>query len=554
MVVANKKIQQIQLFAVFLLMAACSGPETSMVATEIRNPVLPGFYPDPSICRVDSDYYLVNSTFSWYPGVPIFHSRDLRNWKQIGHVLERPAQLNLDSLGVSQGIFAPDISYHKGTFYLVTTLIGHGGNFFVTAKNPAGPWSDPHWLPQIKGIDPSFFFDDNDRCYLVNCGPPLDDAPLYDGHTGLRLYHFDLKRQEITGEGKVIVNGGTDLAKHPIWTEGPHLYKVNAWYYLMAAEGGTGENHSEVIFRSHSVEGPYEPWKSNPILTQRTLATDREKPITSTGHADLVETQKGEWWAVFLGCQPYIPAKENDYNTGRETFMAPVRWDEGWPVIGEKEGQLKRTYAAPMLPEYAPESYRPLNRTTVIRDDFDEPLLPLYWNFLRTPRETWYRLEKGKLVMQCRPELLSGKGNPSLLARRQQHAFCSASTAIQFQPQTENEAAGLVVFQNEQHFYALLLTQKNGENVLQLQKANEILAEEKVDVNKLQLQIIAKGRTYDFRYKTNKNDWKILAADVDGTFLSTRTAGGFVGCYLGLYAFGSKPGEAKFDWFQYHGQ
>jgi xylan 1,4-beta-xylosidase len=176
-----------------------------------RNPILAGFYPDPSICRVGGDYYLVNSSFSWYPGIPIFHSRDLVHWTQLGYVLDRPSQLKLDGLGVSRGVFAPAIRWHDGVFYVINTLVDAGGNFYVTARNPAGPWSDPVWLPEIDGIDPSFFFDDDGRAYIVNNGPPPDNKPLYEGHRAIWLQEFDLARQKLTGPREIIVNGGTDL-------------------------------------------------------------------------------------------------------------------------------------------------------------------------------------------------------------------------------------------------------------------------------------------------------------------------------------------------------
>ena len=184
---------------------------------QVKNPILPGFYPDPSICRVGTDYYLVNSSFSFFPGVPIFHSTDLVNWKQIGHILDRPSQLKLTNQWISGGIYAPAIRYHDGTFYMVTTLIGgEGGNFFVTAKNPAGPWSEPNWIREVDGIDPSFFFDENGNAYLINNGPPPENKPLYEGHHAIWLQEFNLKTQKLVGERKILVNGGTDLAKKPL--------------------------------------------------------------------------------------------------------------------------------------------------------------------------------------------------------------------------------------------------------------------------------------------------------------------------------------------------
>ena len=265
--------------------------------------MLAGFYPDPSIVRVEDDYYLVTSSFAYFPGVPIFHSRDLVHWTQIGHVLDRPSQLNLDSAGVSRGIFAPTIEYHNGTFYLLTTLVDRGGNFLVTATDPRGPWSDPVWLPEVDGIDPSIFFENDSVAWVLNNGPPIGE-PLYQGHRAIWIQQFDVRNKRLTGPRSVIVNGGVDLAAKPIWIEGPHLFRKDGWYYLLCAEGGTAEQHSEVVFRAKSPRGPFVPFRGNPILTQRHLPADRPNPVTSTGHADLVETPDG-WWAVFLGVRPY---------------------------------------------------------------------------------------------------------------------------------------------------------------------------------------------------------------------------------------------------------
>ena len=226
------------LISIIFSFVACESTEKNPQAV-IYNPVLPGFYPDPSICRVGDEYYMVNSTFSYFPGIPIFHSRDLNNWKQIGHVLNRPSQIDLDGLGVSNGIFAPTIRYNNGKFYLITTLVGKGGNFFVTATDPSGPWSEPVWLPEIDGIDPSIFFDDNDSCYIVNNGPAPENEPLYEGHRAIWIQRFDLKTNKLFGERKIIVNGGSDISQKPIWIEGPHIYKKDDSYFLCAAEGGT---------------------------------------------------------------------------------------------------------------------------------------------------------------------------------------------------------------------------------------------------------------------------------------------------------------------------
>ena len=306
---------------------------------EFTNPILAGFYPDPSICKVGEDYYLVNSTFAYFPGIPVFHSKDLVHWKLIGHVLNRPEQLNLDNAGVSRGLFAPAIRYHNGIFYVTCTLVDKGGNFVVTATNPAGPWSNPVWLRNVNGIDPSLFFDGDGKAYIVFNSDAPENKPLYSGHRTIRLREFDIEHLQASNEEHILVNGGVDITKKPVWIEGPHIFQKDGFYYLCAAEGGTAEDHSEVVFRSAKIDGPYQPYEHNPILTQRDLNPHRKNPITSTGHADLIQAPNGEWWAVFLGCRPYDSLEAAYYNTGRETFMAPVTWENGWPVInpGKKE-------------------------------------------------------------------------------------------------------------------------------------------------------------------------------------------------------------------------
>ena len=264
----------------------------------VYNPILPGWYSDPSICtNGEGDYFLVTSTFSYFPGVPIFHSRDLVNWKQVGHVLDRPSQLTgLGRQHTSGGIYAPDIKYNpkNRTYYMITTNVGTG-NFLVKTQDPFGAWSDPILLPQVQGIDPSLFFDDDGKAYIVNNDEAPGGKPEYDGHRTIRIVEYDVENDCTIGERRIIVNKGVDPAAKPIWIEGPHLYKIDGKYFLMCAEGGTSDQHSEVIFRADTPMGDYKPWHRNPILTQRHLPADRPDPVTCTGHADLVKTPDGPW-------------------------------------------------------------------------------------------------------------------------------------------------------------------------------------------------------------------------------------------------------------------
>ena len=505
----------------------------------IHNPILAGFYPDPSIVRVDDAYYLVTSSFAWYPGVPIFRSTDLVHWTQIGHVLDRPSLLPLEGLGVSRGVFAPTIRYHDGLFYMITTLVEAGGNFFVTASDPARPWSEPVWLPEVDGIDPSLFFDDDGRVYVVNNGPP-DYEPLYEGHRALWIQEIDLAAGKMIGPRKVIVDGGVDLATQPIWIEGPHLFRVNGWYYLIAAEGGTEFYHSQVVFRSRAPFGPYEPGPVNPILTQRTLEPERPFPVIATGHADLVQTQQGDWWAVFLGCRPY---EEILYNTGRETFLHPVTWTDGWPLILDPDRAVPLALQAPDLPQGQPAP-TPHTGNFTWRDEFDGDELALAWNSLRGPPDAWLDLDSnpGSAILKAGIERLTGSSTPAFLARRQQHASFSASTSMQL-PEQPGISAGLAAFQNERHHFYLGVRRAGDEWSIFLERAAgedpSLLAERALDPgesDRIELRIEADGRPYTFSYRLGSGDWVPLAEDIDGSFLSTEVAKGFVGSYIGVHA------------------
>ena len=298
---------------------------------EFYSAILQGCYPDPSICRKDNDYYLVCSSFAMFPGVPIFHSNDLVNWTQLGHVLDRKSQLKVDDCGISAGVYAPAIRYNKynDTFYMITTQFSGGfGNMVVKTDDPAKGWSDPVKL-NFDGIDPSMFFDEDGKAYVVHNDAPAPGTELYSGHRVIKVWEYDVKNDQIIpGTDKVIVNGGVDITKKPVWIEAPHIYKRNGKYYLMCAEGGTGGNQSEVIFISDSPKGPYTPAPSNPILTQRHLPSNREYVVDWAGHADLVEGPDGKYYGVFLGVRPN---EANMVNTGRETFILPVDWSGDFP-------------------------------------------------------------------------------------------------------------------------------------------------------------------------------------------------------------------------------
>jgi xylan 1,4-beta-xylosidase len=509
-------------------------------AGEYLNPILPGFYPDPSIVRVGEDYYLVNSTFALFPGLPIFHSRDLLHWTQIGNAIDRPTQVDFKDLEMSRALFAPAISYHDGVFAILNTCVDCADdlheNFLITATNPAGPWSDPIVLG-FEGIDPSLFFDRNGKTYIVNNGPP-EGAPLYNGHRAIWMQELDWTAKKLVGPRRVIVNGGVDIRKKPIWIEGPHLFRARGWYYLICAEGGTAEQHSEVVFRSKKVWGPYVPYKANPILTQRDLDPARPFPVTSTGHAQFVVTPKGQWFAVFLGTRPY---SDDFYNTGRETFMLPVTWKNGWPVILPKG---KPVPYAVKRPAEASDASPVESGNFAWREEFDAPLGP-QWLFIRTPRETWHEIGGSSLSLTARPESIGSTGQPSFVGRRQQHGWAGVSTAMAFAPQIDGERAGLVAFQNSNFFYFLGLVRDNGKTSVCVTKRagasdpedGAVQACRPVETTDIELKIEARGGAYDFFYAATPGQWTALVRDADGTILSTKKAGGFVGTVIGAYAY-----------------
>ena len=517
--------------------------------TEYSNPILEGFYPDPSMVRVGRDYYLVNSTFAWFPGMPVFKSQDLVHWTQIGNAVDRPGQLDFDKLEMGQGLYAPDISWHDGIFYIVNTCVGCGGNFVISAKRPQGPWSNPVFLPEVTGIDVSLFFDDDGSAWLVHNGPP-PETPRYAGHTALWLQRFDPGALRVVGSPRLLVDAGVHPEQKPIWIEGPHIFKRRGVYYLIAAEGGTEENHSEVVFRSNRVTGPYEPLSSNPILTQRDLPRERPRPITSTGHAKFVETQRGDWWAVFLGVRPYDLA--GNFNTGRETFLMPVHWIDGWPRITNPGEVVASTERVPRLPRQ-PSLPVPTSGDFTIREDFNSPGLPVGWMMLRNPRSNWWRIRHGALELDAREAGLGGHGNPSLLARRQQHINATAVTSLRFRPASDGAEAGIVAYQNDEYWYFLAIGRAEGKLVLRLRRrsggAEEangiILAQAPLQAAPgapVLLRISAHRASYGFDWSLDGRRWNTLLRNADGTMLGTKKAGGFVGAVFGLYAHDSSGG------------
>jgi xylan 1,4-beta-xylosidase len=534
-----------------------------------RNPVLPGFYPDPSVTRVGDVFYLVNSTFTYFPGIPIFASRDLAHWEQIGNVIDRPGEFNFDRLGVSRGIFAPTIRFHNGVFYVIGTAVDSGGSFLSTAVDPRGPWSDPVWLKPLDGIDPSLFFDSDGKVYVLNSGPPVG-PPRYDGHRAIWIQELDLGARKLVGPRKVLINGGVDFSKQPAWIEGPHMYRHDGWYILMCAEGGTSTQHSEVVLRARSPWGPFKPFAGNPILTQRDLPAGRANPIANAGHADLVEADNGTWWAVFLASRLYEGVH---YNTGRETFVLPVTWRNGWPSILPAGKAIPYVVESPMVdaPKFSDVARQPIPPTAAApaaataptalmappatgnfswRDDFNTHVLAPQWLYVRIPRLPWADLayRPGWLTVHVLRVPLESLQNMSFLARRQQHLSFAAGTELEI-PANPGVSAGIAAFQNENFWYLLGVRRQpvgggspvsRAELFLEKRAGNhtETIAATSLHdgAARLKLEIVGNGREYSFYSDQDGSGWKPLKEHTDGTILSTDVARGFVGAMVGPYA------------------
>lgn len=517
------------------------------MADRVSNPILPGFYPDPSVCRVGEDYYLVTSTFAYFPGVPVFHSKDLVNWKQIGNVLDREEQLRLLNARHSGGIFAPTIRYHDGTFYMITTNVSFGGNFVVTAKDPAGPWSNPIFLEGAIGIDPSLFFDDDGKCYYCGTKDRREGARYY-GDNEIWVQELDLNTMKLVGESYALWHGAL---RNVVWPEGPHIYKKDGMYYILIAEAGTGHAHAVTIARGSSLKEPFEGYNCNPILTHRHLG--EEYPIVNVGHGDMVETQNGEWYMVMLASRPYGGYYRN---LGRETFLVPVEWQNGWPVVNKGIGLLEDTVKVPNLP------WTPVEQLPEV-DDFDYQALPFHYVYLRNPKMDKYSLTDRPSYMRL--YLDAGKitelVSPSYIGLRQTGMSFDFAAKMEYVAEKESEEAGIVIIQNNEYNYRLVVSLKDGKKVITLIRClkgvEEVLKEtDLVDMKQdIILRLTAHLQNLTFSYSIDDGSSYVeVASNVDGRILCTDVAGGFVGNTMGIY--GSSNGAdsssyADFDWISY---
>ena len=545
-------------------------------ATQFRNPILPGFYPDPSICRVGKDYYMVNSTFGYYPGIPVWHSTDLVHWEQYGNALTRNSQMPMANGSIVMGVFAPQISYNPqdGLFYIINTIIGGHMNYFVTTDNPAaGRWSEPTLLPEVTGIDPSILFDVDGKAWIVSTATPEEcgETRLYQADNYIALLEFDWKEGRTVGERRVIARHGVDPSSEPASLEGPHLYHIGDKYFLMCAEGGTEQGHSEVLFEAAQVAGPYRPCAINPILTQRDLPVDRPDFVNCTGHADLVQTEGGNWWAVFLGVEPY----EGDYyfNVGRQTFLLPVTWTDGQPVIlpqgrpvpkvVDMDEEIRSLVAVNQIAGFDGFAPGPLWDADGIKDFVQFIRRPVSGiagpgpvdeedvDLLACRREgPWWKVDaRGRMSLRLKQMDIRTGGNPAFIGERLTAKTFTAQTRMTFSPvPTEVGAtrAGLACYQSEGQLMTFVKTlDAAGRPVLRTEQVRggsveksfeHLLASDKP----VTLRVEAVSPTiYVFSYSLDGKNFVPVGEPLDGRVLSTQEAGGFQGAMVGVY--GCRP-------------
>lgn len=496
-----------------LLLVICA---QTLSAQQLRNPIIPGFHPDPSVCRVGDDFYVVNSSFQYFPGVPIYHSKDLVNWELIGNVLDRQSQLPLRNANSWLGIYAPTIRYHEGVYYMITTNVANGGNFMVTATDPKGPWSEPIWLEQ-QGIDPSLYFEDG-KCYMVS----NPDVAIW-------LCEIDPKTGKQLTESKLLWRGTG--GRHP---EGPHIYKKDGWYYLLISEGGTELAHKLTIARSRNIYGPYESNPANPILTNCRKAGQNSQ-IQGTGHGDFVQALDGSWWMVFLA---YRNFGGSYHHLGRETCLAPVEWKEGeWPVVNGGNA-IDTLMQVKTLAEQKP---------------YARTITPYDWVYMQNPIPQNYQAI-GRGWRLTAHSSLNENVQPTFLGLRQESPNVVMETEIDTDQLDFGCRAGLTIYQIQGGHMEIALEKYMTGTVAVLMNAqvkslqHETMGDDTGQLGKVRLRITSDGNHYNFLYSRNGGEWKQLASH-DCSLLSTEVVGGFTGVTVGMFAEGE--GAATFNYFDY---
>ena len=525
----------------------------SIFSQGFTNPVLPGFHADPSVCRAGDDFYLVNSTFQYFPGVPVFHSKDLVNWEQVGNCLTRPTQVDLKGTDGNSGIYAPTIRYNNGRFYMVTTVFPSRRHFYLWTDNPAGEWSEPIVIDfAIGSCDPTLFFDEG-KCYFL----------WKEGD--IKICEIDVETGKQLGE---IHHLGTGLGGR--YPEGPHIYKKDGYYYLLLAEGGTEHGHHVNILRSKDLFGPYQPNPANPILSHFNMKM-QNSPIQGLGHADLVQAPDSSWWMICLG---YRTSGYLQHVMGRETMLAPVTWEKGgWPVVNG-DGTLQTDMKCQTLP-LVPMTNDPVKeefdytRRNAPQDSYHSMGLPMGWMSLCNPDYTKYSLTERKGWLRLYPSMTdlsmtaipadtpTHSSSPTFIARRQTELNFSATALFDLSHLTEGMQAGLTAYAASLNHYDVIAEKRKGKIFI---KSNVRLGQTSHSETEIELT----GNLAYLRITSDKDFYYMLAspdginftqlAKMEYRFLSTETIGGFTGVMLGIFAQykdETRDGYVDIDWFEY---
>jgi len=528
-----------KIIVISILFLLCAGGNCQEVPYHFDNPVLSGYHPDPSICRVGEDYYMVTSTFVWFPGIPVYHSKDLVNWELIGHGINRPDQLAFDGLADRSGVFAVTIRHHDGLFYLITTCVECKGNFYITATKPEGPWSDPIWIEDSPGIDPSLMWDDDGKCYYT--GMTWINEQHWPTQCGIWTQELDLEKKKLVGERKIFTYGHANNASY---TEGPHLYKINDKYLLLLSEGGTGLYHGLSVHHSDSLFGNYVADMINPVMTHRHLGN--KYPIQATGHGDLVQTQNGEWWCVLLGKR----LMGNEMTFTRETFLAKVDFEGQTPIFNQGHGKVLTTQQRPDLP-WSPFPPKPAI------DGFEKSEIDLKWCTIRTPKSDFYNLKNGRLNLQLKPEVAQEKVHSSILVQRIKQQHFEAATKMNFDTKKENEQAGLMLYRTTENHYLLLKEKSQIVLVKVFNGKKEIIAKRPYNKSAVFFKATADNLEVQFSYGEALDKMTPIGDTQSMVVLADGNGNMFHGPGIGMYATSNgmaSKNTASFDWFIYDDQ
>lgn len=497
--------------------------------TEFTNPVIGGFYPDPSVCYAKGCFYLVCSSFEYFPGLPLFRSRNMTDWEQVGHCLTRKSQLDLTGVPSSEGLFAPTIRYHEGRFYVVVTNVSGGGNFYVYTDDITGEWSDPVKVER-DGIDPSLLFD-GDRVYFMSNGE--DDF----GENGISLCEIDIRTGQKLTPARCISKGTGGR-----FIEAPHLYHIGDYYYLLVAEGGTEYGHMECMLRSGSPYGPYESCPHNPILTNRNLGGHI---IQGAGHADLVQDENGQWWMVHLAFRqmdmwrPY-------HQLGRETYLIPVFWTEdGWLKAGEDGTSRSHFLVEDGSCRRLEDAKYPAYRWHMNRDEACFLRCPDYENY-RFTDDTHFALKGTK-------DTLGSLGNITFVGMRQKEFVGTLEAVVDISTMKNGQHAGMTAYLSDGNHYDIIVA-KGGEGaeiqcVLSIGHMPVYMDKLEISGQQAYLKIDTEAQSYTFFAKGDSGEYKQLGS-ADAKYLSSEVAEGFTGVVLAAFCGANEEGESGFVEFQ----